>query len=102
MSVALTTGNRRAPLAERGHDLYETPAIAVHALMRVERLPQVIWEPAAGRGAIVQVLREAGHTVIAQDLIDYGRPDIRSGVDFLTETVAPVGVEAIVTNPPYK
>jgi hypothetical protein len=68
MSIILATGNRRSPLAERGHDLYETPAVAVQALLRVERLPHVIWEPAAGRGAIVQVLRVAGHRVVAQDL----------------------------------
>ena len=102
MSIILATGNRRSPLAERGHDLYETPAVAVQALLRVERLPHVIWEPAAGRGAIVQVLREAGHIVVAQDLVDYGHPDIQSGIDFLTETAAPAGCEAIVTNPPYK
>ena len=102
MSIILATGNRRSPLAERGHDLYETPAVAVQALLRVERLPHVIWEPAAGRGAIVQVLREAGHIGVAQDLVDYGHPDIQSGIDFLTETAAPAGCEAIVTNPPYK
>jgi hypothetical protein len=58
MSIVLATGNRRSPLAERGHDLYETPAVAVQALLRVERLPHVVWEPAAGRGAIVQVDRK--------------------------------------------
>lgn len=99
---ALTTGNRRAPLAERGNDLYETPAVAVRALMKAERLPEVIWEPACGPGALVNVLRAAGHTVIAQDLIDYGCPDSRGGIDFLTETAAPPGCEAIVANPPYK
>jgi hypothetical protein len=96
------TGNKSAPLAERGHDLYETPAVAVHALMRVEKLPQVIWEPACGPGAIVQTLREAGHIVIAQDLVHYGCPDSRGGLDFLEETAAPAGCECIVTNPPYR
>jgi hypothetical protein len=70
--------------------------------MRAEKLPKVIWEPACGRGAIVQVLREAGHTVIAHDLIDYGCPDSQGGIDFLTATAAPSGCDAIVTNPPYK
>jgi hypothetical protein len=58
-------------LADRGHDLYETPTVAVEALLRVESLPYHLWEPAAGRGAIVNVLRAAGHAVIASDLIDY-------------------------------
>jgi hypothetical protein len=93
--------NKRAPYAERGFDCYETPAEAVHALLRVEELPHHIWEPAAGRGAIVDVLRAAGHTVIASDLIDYGAPlDFQR--DFLTETVAPAGVEYVITNPPFR
>ena len=51
---------QRAPLSVRGDDLYETPAVAVDALLRVEQLPHWLWEPAAGRGAIVNVLRAAG------------------------------------------
>jgi hypothetical protein len=54
---------QRHPLAERGLDLYETPPVAVDALLRYEKLPHQIWEPAAGRGAIVRVLRDAGHAV---------------------------------------
>ena len=48
-----STQSGRHSLAERGRDLYETPAVAVEALLRVEKLPHGIWEPAAGRGAIV-------------------------------------------------
>ena len=59
---------------ERGADLYETPACATEALLRVEQLPHWIWEPAAGRGAIVNVLRDHGHAAIASDIIDYGFP----------------------------
>jgi hypothetical protein len=100
MSV-LTIGGRCAPLAERGDDLYETPACAVEALLRVEKLPHRIWEPAAGRGAIVDVLRAHGHDVVATDLVDYGIPGQEARRDFLLERL-PAGVEAIVTNPPYK
>src|SRR5262245_38825949 len=92
----------RAPLAERGDDLYETPAVATRALLQVEPLPHRLWEPAAGRGAIVDVLRAAGHEVIGSDLRDYGRPDFFSRRDFLLEWKVPDGCEAIVTNPPYK
>jgi hypothetical protein len=91
---------QRHTLAERGHDLYETPAVAVEALLRVESLPHHLWEPAAGRGAIVNVLRASGHAVTASDLIDYGGLDFVR--DFLTEIDMPTGVEAIVTNPPFK
>jgi hypothetical protein len=89
--------------AERGHDLYETPAVAVEALLRVLPLPSgAIWEPACGRGAIANVLRAHGHRVVCSDLIDYGAdPSAIHGVDFLKTTKVPDGVGCIVTNPPY-
>ena len=90
-------------LADRKDDLYETPDVAVHALMRVEKLPHRVWEPACGRGAIVRVLRAAGHTVVATDLVEYSSPDQdEHGVDFTMEHKAPDGIEAVVTNPPFK
>jgi hypothetical protein len=92
----------RHRLAARGDDVYETPVEAVHALLRVERLPDSIWEPACGPGAIVKVLREAGHRVYATDLVDHGCPDSESRIDFLFERRAPDGIETIVTNPPFK
>ena len=58
------------PLSARGADLYETPACATEALLRAEQLPHCIWEPAAGRGAIVDVLRghgDDGWTVLQPD-----------------------------------
>jgi hypothetical protein len=96
------TATGRAPLAERGDDLYETPPEATQALLRAEILPAHLWEPAAGRGAIVNILRAAGHTVLASDLVDYGEPTHFARRDFLMERKAPDGCEGIVTNPPYK
>jgi hypothetical protein len=96
---------QRHAYAERGADLYETPAVAVEALFRIEPLPHRIWEPACGRGAIVNVLRAHGHEVVASDLVDYGIPITAPGyyrVDFLLERRAPKGTQAIVTNPPYQ
>lgn len=88
--------------SDRGNDLYETPPEAVRALLEVEPLPQTIWEPSCGPGAIVRVLRSAGHLVYATDLIDYNSPDQdESGWDFLLERGHP-GAEAIVGNPPFK
>ena len=92
---------QRHPHAARGNDLYETPAVATEALLRVEvTLPRTIWEPAAGRGAIVRVLREHGHDVVASDLVDYGGLDFVS--DFLARERVPAGCEAILTNPPFR
>jgi hypothetical protein len=94
---------QRARLAARGDDLYETAPVAVHALLRAEQLPQRIWECACGPGSIARVLRACGHEVYASDLIDYDSPDQNAtGVDFLLEHRTPDGVEAILTNPPYK
>ena len=57
----------RHPDSARGNDLYETPEVATLALLRAEPLPRTILEPACGPGAIVRVLRGAGHRVIATD-----------------------------------
>jgi hypothetical protein len=89
------------PHADRGLDLYETPPVAVRGLLRAESLPHCLWEPAAGRGSIVRVLRDAGHAVIASDIHDYGFP-LHFRRDFLTETRAPTGVGCVVMNPPYR
>ena len=94
---------QRHSLEERGVDLYETPAVAVEALLRVLSLPTgTIWEPACGRGAIANVLRAHGHAVVCTDLVDYGAdPTATYGVDFLKTTEVPAGVTSILTNPPY-
>lgn len=90
----------RAPLSERRNDLYDTPPEAVHALLKVEKLPGTVWEPACGVGNIVRVLRDRGHQVFATDLNPRGCPDSFDRIDFLM----PVKCEcqAIVTNPPYQ
>jgi hypothetical protein len=98
----VVAGTGRASLAQRGDDLYETPPVAVHALLKVEPLPKVIWEPACGPGSVVNALRNAGYRVYASDLKNYGCPDSDSGIDFLMERSPPYGVEAVVTNPPFK
>lgn len=101
--LASGTGNKAAPLSERKDDLYESPPEAVWALLRVERLPEVVWEPACGPGVIVRELRAAGHQVYATDLVDYtSRDQDQFGWDFLMEQQLPIGVQAIVTNPPFK
>lgn len=90
----------RHPLADRGDDLYETPAVAVEALLLAEPIPRVVWEPACGPGAISRALLDAGHTVYSSDLRDYGFG--LAGLNFLAARELPPGVQAIVTNPPYK
>jgi hypothetical protein len=92
------TGSKQHAHVDRGDDLYETPAVAVHALLEAEPLPLAVWEPACGPGSIVRELEAAGKVVVATDIRDYGQKVIR---DFLTTDPDSYG-GAIVTNPPYK
>jgi hypothetical protein len=94
MSVALLTQAKAHPHADRGLDLYETPACAIRALIQVEKLPLHIWEPACGGGAIVRELGAAGHVVTATD--------ISSGVNFFNCVNPGQGSMGIVSNPPFK
>ena len=97
----IVTGVAMHPYAERGVDLYQTPGPATRALLAVEALDGPIWEPANGRGAISRELRARGYRVVATDLVDYGVPDARGGVDFLQQAAAPDDVTTVLTNPPY-
>jgi hypothetical protein len=78
-------------------DFYATPPEATRALLSVEEFDAPIWEPACGDGRIAEVLSDAGHTVVATDLIDRGYGV--GGVDFLPETTS--RAKHIITNPPY-
>jgi hypothetical protein len=81
------------------------PRIAVESLLNAE--PDVlntmarVWEPAAGDGNIVQVLRDNGIPVIASD-IEKGGCDLHFVGDFLQRERAPSDCTVILTNPPYK
>jgi len=79
-------------------DLYETPHSVTTALWpSLPRIPTKIWEPAAGNGKMVEVLKTWGCEVFASDIEE--RPNAIQG-DFL-QMDRPEGVEAIVTNPPF-
>lgn len=96
----MSSQSRRHPLSKRGLDLYETPAPAVETLLRVEKIPSVVWEIAAGRGAITRVLEAHGHKVISSDIHDYGFP-LHFVSDFLAQMKMPAGCSCILTNPPF-
>jgi len=58
----------------------------------------VVWEAAAGDGAMVRQMRDYGLTVVASDLVDRGcGATISSFYDFTSDTAL---AKAIVTNPP--
>ena len=83
-------------------DFYPTPVEATRAILQAEaltlRLFDVIWEPAAGDGAMVREMEAAGHRVFASDLVDRGQGyQICSFYDY---PQAPA--KAVLTNPPFK
>lgn len=60
-----------------------------------------VLEPSAGQGHIMDVLRAHAHvTVTGRDLVDRGRADIETPVDFLADTRAEQ-FDAVVMNPPF-
>jgi hypothetical protein len=98
MSTIIDRSRRPGQSAHRvPFDFYATPPEATRALLSVEAFDGPVWEPACGDGRMARVLTEAGHDVVATDLIDrgYGVP----GVDFLKETTP--RARHIMTNPPY-
>ena len=47
---------------------------ATTALLKIESVPRSVADPACGSGAILDVLRAAGHMVHGSDIVDYGWP----------------------------
>jgi hypothetical protein len=84
---------------ERQRGLYCTPPHIIKALLKRERFPGTIWEPAAGQGHIVKVLLECGYgDVAASDLNDWDFQPCKIE-NFLTSTAS---VDCIIANPWYK
>lgn len=82
----------RKPVEERPEaDFYSTPYSLTRELLRVKTLPTVIYEPAAGNGAITHVLEQHGHIVVEDDIRT-------TGADFLDFQDH---VPCICTNPPF-
>lgn len=89
-------------IARKKHDpldFYETPPVATHKLLQTVYFDpaKAIWEPAAGMGAIVEVLRGYHYEVCATDIAFYGF-QLYHQCDFLQTTWS---VPYIITNPPY-
>lgn len=83
----------KPPSRQGSPDDFQTPPSALKPLLPYLKPEWVIWECAAGKGNLVRGLMDAGHEVFATDIL--------TGQDFLTMGV-PLGVDCIITNPPYK
>ncbi len=84
-------------------DLYETERWATEALLRHVSVARMkVWEPAAGRHAIADVLSEYGASVITSDIAIYDRRH-DAVIDFLAPRFKYQNPkhDMIITNPPY-
>lgn len=110
------TGKKSKPVAQRNLDgtyervehlerekdeFYPTPPEPTRAFLHAEidrlRDFRIIWEPAAGDGAMVREMRALGLMVVASDLVDRGcGAEVRSFYDWSFPAAG-----AIVTNPPF-
>lgn len=94
--------NKRAPLAVRGLDLYETSPAALRVLLALEQLPPTLYDPCCGRGAIMRPLAAAGFDVVGSDVRLYSRVAEILRLDYLAEPVPrPWRRRGVVMNPPY-
>lgn len=80
------------------NDFYPTPPECTVALLEflqdrfLLRKSDVIWEPACGNNAMVNVMQQKGYSVIATDIIH--------GQDYLTTDLQET-YDWIITNPPF-
>lgn len=85
------------------NDYYPTPPIATKCLFSryEDKIPETVWEPAAGRGWIAKEIENTGRKCIATDLYKYDNPfvNVIFDIDYLTSSSL---ANAVITNPPYK
>lgn len=95
---------RQHSLKDRKDDLYETHPVATKTLLKHHghKIPDVIWECCAGRGAISREIKQTGRKVISTDLNKHEGADeeIETAIDFFFELQPRASM--IITNPPYK
>lgn len=87
-------------------DFYATPETSTRAILDKEVLEGSIYEPAAGQGHIVKVLKEyyPNNEIFATDLVDRGDPfnlGIVGNIDFLQKEYKQGEFDNIITNPPF-
>ena len=108
-SGGLAIAHRRVE-PDDSRDFFPTPpwatrAFVEHVLCHLERRGhcqfQKVWEPACGEGHMAEPLREYFKEVIATDLHGYSYGG-EHPVDFLSDDLPAMGVDWIITNPPFK
>lgn len=98
--------NRPEGVERQPEDFYATDPSAIPPLLKVlgsdwEAGNKLVWECAAGKGHLSQILELYGHQVISTDLVDRGYGV--GGVDFLQPSIYDsLPYDAVITNPPFK
>lgn len=86
-------------------EAWETDPWVAREILRVELLSELVWDPCCGTGILSRAAREAGYTVYASDLYDWGFAEADTiGHDFLTHDRLwmPPGTEfSVFMNPPF-
>lgn len=105
--IDLAGEKRRGTLGESGFqrvegDRYWTEPWVTRALLARVKLRGLVWEPAAGRGDMADVLVAAGYKVMASDIAGATLGCAGAAeTDFLTCGSLGDGLFSICTNPPY-
>lgn len=97
-------GETRQMVARPDDDDYPSSPAAVRALLSRERMGYKVWDPFAGAGVLLAVIRDAGNDVIGTTLNDYGDQfnlGITHGQDITRTKEPPQDASMIVSNPAY-
>ncbi|MBO6899497.1 MAG: hypothetical protein JJ868_19205 [Shimia sp.] len=100
------TGNVSRQTTRKMYDFYPTPPEATAAFMAAElkhiraHAPRQVWEPCVGNGAMAEVIRNTGFTVVGSDLQNRW-PETEDFIqrDIFDWQARPA--DAVITNPPY-
>jgi hypothetical protein len=85
----------------QAQDFYPTPDWVTQCLLDTVPLRGTVLEPCAGLGAMAKVIADAGHQVVASDLVRRDGSVYPILASDALQAALPVGVQAIVSNPPY-
>lgn len=80
----------KPPLKTKSADDFQTPPEALEPLYPYLKKEWTIWEPACGKGNLINALKEKGYNAFGTDIL--------TGEDFRLEDR---GCDCIITNPPF-